>query len=151
MQNHKTFNVNGRMVESFYLSDNDLIDILNNPESNDDDKRFVTEKIVERFISKCCKRIGDSNEDLFARTLSDFMNGKIHDTNKAAFLMTKDHRYLVNETFKLFLRFVHFLSQDYENGNFDGRNKYACETAHTIMAALKKDHLYNVLTDKIER
>jgi hypothetical protein len=56
-----------------------------------------------------------------------------NDFKKAAKKMSCDHRYLQNEMFKVFIEYIKILAENYENGFFDNRNVYACETSKTII------------------
>lgn len=70
-----------------------------------------------------------------ARRMSDNVNGKVCDRRAVAAMLARDHRYLVNEQFKLFYEFCHILAMDYEAGRFDPRNEWACKMAHEFMQA----------------
>jgi hypothetical protein len=47
--------------------------------------------------------------------------------------LSHEHRTLQQGVFGMFLQYAKVLASNYEKGNFDGRNEYACKTASTIM------------------
>lgn len=84
------------------------------------------------------REIFENSEDVektFAELFSDFVNGYCHDKKKVAELMSRDHRYLQNEMFKIFVEYVKILAKNYENRFYDGRNEWACETAKKFVDA----------------
>ena len=133
----KKFNINGREKEWFYLSNNELVDLLESDISAED-KEFINKQIISRFKQENCTRnSSEDNHDVFARQFSNFMNGKCYDMKKTAKLLANDHRYLVQEMFKLNLAFIKKLAENYQNGIYDGRNEWACQTANFINEKLE--------------
>ena len=57
--------------------------------------------------------------------------------------LSTDHRYLVNEMFKTFLHFSGQLARNFENGNYDCRNEFACKLSKVMIDALIKEDLYH--------
>ena len=51
--------------------------------------------------------------------------------------MAKDHRYLQSEMFKVCLEYIEILAENADKGYYDGRNKWACETAKKMVNNLK--------------
>ena len=49
------------------------------------------------------------------------------------------HRYLVNEMFVIVLRFIGILAKNYDDGHYDGRDRYACSMSKKIIDYLKQD------------
>jgi hypothetical protein len=49
-----------------------------------------------------------------------------------------EHRYLQNEMFKVCLEYIKQLAENCENGWYDPRNKYACETSKKIIDYFKE-------------
>jgi hypothetical protein len=137
----KKFNIKGREVPYYLLSNNDLIDLYQSNTISIEDKEFINEKIISRFEQENCKRYGESNDNVFARQLSNFINGKMESRDATAKLMANDHRYLVQETFKLFLKYMEVLATNYENGCYDGRNNFSCETSYKIIEFLKENKI----------
>lgn len=133
----KTFNINGREIQYFYLTNNELIDLLDSDISNED-KEFITKQIIKRFEYNNCCRPNEDNHNVFVRQFSDFVNGKCHNKEKVAKLMANDHRYLQQEMFLIFMSYVEVLSNNFENGFYDDRNKWSCEMANKIQQLLLK-------------
>ena len=48
------------------------------------------------------------------------------------------HRYLVNSFFIVVLRFVGILAKNYKDGNYDGRNEFACCLSKIMIDALRE-------------
>ena len=79
-----------------------------------------------------------------ADIISEMVNKSSFRPMEVGVELTTDHRYLVNEEFKMFLHFAGQLARNYENGNFDGRNEFACKCAKIMTDALKQSDLYDV-------
>lgn len=77
------------------------------------------------------KKFIDADKAIY-RQMSDNVNGKMCDKRAVAAMLARDHRYLVNEQFKLFYEFCHILAMDYESGAYDPRNEWACKMAHQM-------------------
>lgn len=130
----KKFVINGRETAYYYLTNQELIDLLNDSNTSKEDKEFLTQQIITRFKYECCPRDKDEdNHDVFARQFENFVNGKCYDMKKTANIMSKKHRYLVQEMFKLFIEFVRKLSQDYDNKRYDGRNEWSAQMSKEIV------------------
>lgn len=76
------------------------------------------------------------NEQEFVKQESDFINGRLHHTKEVAQAMARDHRYLVEQRFKLFLEYFKELAKNYRTGFFDPRNEWACKCARVAIDAL---------------
>jgi hypothetical protein len=72
----------------------------------------------------------------FVKTESDFINGGLSHTKEVAQAMAQDHRYLVQERFKLTLEYWKELAKNYRKGRHDPRNEWACKTASVAINAL---------------
>ena len=48
------------------------------------------------------------------------------------------HRYLVNSFFGVVIRFIGILAKNYADGNYDGRNEFACRLSKIMIDALKE-------------
>lgn len=65
---------------------------------------------------------------------SSFVNGASQDEIKEfATDISHDHRTLVQAKFGLFLQFAKVLASNYDSGNYDLRNEYACKVSKDIM------------------
>lgn len=76
-------------------------------------------------------------EKQLAGTITDAINGSF---SKKEFCeaMSKEHRYLQYEFTELCLWWFEKLAEMYEQGNYDGRNEYACRTGKEITEFLNK-------------
>jgi len=134
----KKFTINGREVEDYYLSNSDLIYLINSDKTSEEDKEYLKNKVIERFTYDLCPRCGEDNDDVFARFFGNFVNGKCHSMKKVAERMCREHRYLQNEMFHVCLEYIKKLAENCENGWFDPRNKYAAETSKKIIDFFKE-------------
>lgn len=69
-----------------------------------------------------------------AEALSAFINSA--DSDEIVLLandIARDHRTLVQRKFGFFLAFTKVLARNYNEGNYDARNEYACKTSVGIM------------------
>lgn len=134
------FTIDGREYESYQLSNNQITYLLSNSNISKEEKDFLMDKVLERFKSCLCQIEGETDDDVFARFFSDYVNKCPNDFNKATDKMARDHRYLQNEMFIFFMSYVQKLSKAFENGNYDDRNRYACKTSNMIIKALNKEN-----------
>lgn len=132
----KKFFVNGREKEWFYLTNRELVDLLKDEKTSEEDKKYLNDMLLIRFERDNCPDVGEDEHNVFAKQISKFVNGKCHDMEKTARLMANDHRYLVQEMFKLFIAFAKELSKDFFKGAYDPRNQWACSKSVEIMNKL---------------
>lgn len=132
----KKFFVNGREKEWFYLTNRELVDLLKDEKTSEEDKKYLNDMLLIRFERENCPDVGEDEHNVFAKQISNFVNGKCHDMEKTARLMANDHRYLVQEMFKLFIAFAKELSKDFFKGAYDPRNQWACSKSVEIMNKL---------------
>lgn len=78
-----------------------------------------------------------SKEKQLAGTITDAMNGRF---SKKEFCeaMSREHRYLQGEFTELCIWWLEKCAEMYEQNNYDGRNKYACQVGKQITEFLKK-------------
>lgn len=134
----KKFKINGKEKEWFYLTNSEIIDLYEDKNTSNEDKEFLLERIIKKFKNELCPH--SSNEDMnnvFVRQFSNFINSSNCDKIKTAKLLSKDHRYLVQEMFLLALEYIKVLAKDYEDGIYDGRNEYSCKKSSEIVDYLK--------------
>lgn len=81
-------------------------------------------------------------KDSKAHTISELVNVTTFSPLETGVELTTDHRYLVNEEFKMFLHFIGQLSRNYDKGSYDDRNEFACKCAKTMVTALEQADLY---------
>jgi hypothetical protein len=132
----KKFLVNGHEKEWFYLTNRELVDLLKDEKTSEEDKKYLNDMLLIRFERDNCPDVGEDEHNVFAKQISNFVNGKCHDMEKTARLMANDHRYLVQEMFKLFIAFAKELSKDFFKGAYDPRNQWACSKSVEIMNKL---------------
>ena len=89
---------------------------------------------MERLISEKDKEF----TDVFSR----FVNGKMGSAQLTGEEWANDHRYLVNEKFKVVMAFIDKLAYCYEQGWYDPRDEWACTLSASIMEHLKEKQLY---------
>ena len=82
------------------------------------------------------------NDKEFADVFSRFVNGLMGSAVKTGKELANDHRYLVNQKFKVVIAFVEQLAENYQKGEYDARNEWACKLASEIIENLKEKKLY---------
>lgn len=131
------FNINNREVESYQLSNNEVLELYASA-SKTEEKEALNSIIIERFKNNLCQEPGESEDDVFARFFGNFVNGRLRSSKKVAERMCTEHRYLQQEMFKVCLEYIKKLAENYNNGYFDGRNEWSCETSNLIVNAMEK-------------
>ena len=132
------FNIDGREIEDYQLSNKQLLELVRSEETTKEEKEFLTSKIIDRFSYDLCPKAGENEDDVFVRFFSNFVNGKLTSKKYVANKMANEHRYLQSEMFKVCMAYINKLSENYANGYYDGRNSYACETSSKIIKALNE-------------
>lgn len=130
------FTINGREYEPYDLSDKDLYELVKGRSDyplNYEQKKVLSDKLLERFGRALCPKDGETRDDVFARFFSNYVNRCPNDFEKAAKAMGRDHRYLQSEMFKFCVEYMKVLAEHYDNGCYDGRNQWACKTARTLI------------------
>lgn len=79
-----------------------------------------------------------------AEKIEDIVNNMSFNTLETGVKLTRIHRYLVNELFKMFVHFAGQLARRYDNGSYDGRDSYACECSRIIIDALAEKEKYDI-------
>lgn len=150
----KTFTINGREKKDFELTNQELVDLIRDENTTQEDKDILVEKMTSRFEYDLCphRREGETENDVFARFFSNYVNGKTEpvkmltedyktewvDGRKAAAMkMAQDHRYLQNEMFKVCLEYIKILAENCDKGYYDPRNEWACKTSKEMIDHLK--------------
>ena len=135
--------INGREYEDYQLSNEDLYYLVSGKKYtytlSEEEKKILTDRLIERFKHECCKREGESGDELFARQFSNYVNRCPNDFEKAAEAMGRDHRYLQNEMFKLCIEYFKVLEQAYLDDRYDDRNRWAVRTANKALSLLRAD------------
>ena len=130
------FKVDGRELEAYQLSNEQIVRLLDSEDITDMGYDFLMEKVLERFKNECCPQYGETNDNVFVRSFSRFVNGRCGNKEKVAELMCNEHRYLQTQMFYVCLAYIRKLAENMEKGNFDLRNMYACQTAKQMREAL---------------
>jgi hypothetical protein len=130
------FEIDGREYEDYQLSNEQIVRLLDSEDITDMGYDYLMEKVLERFKNECCPNQGENNDNVFVRQFSSFVNGKCHNKENVAELMSREHRYLQSEMFFVCLAYIRKLAENMKKGNFDLRNAYACQTAKQMIEAL---------------
>ena len=130
------FEIEGREYEDYQLSNEQIVRLLDSEDITDMGYDFLMEKVLERFKNECCPQYGETNDNVFVRSFSRFVNGRCGNKEKVAELMCNEHRYLQTQMFYVCLAYIRKLAENMEKGNFDLRNMYACQTAKQMIEAL---------------
>ena len=154
----KKFNINGREVDWYNLTDNEVVDLLEKEDTSSEDKEFLNKQVISRFKRECCAKPGETNNDVFVRQFSDYVNGRMqsekvynHEAGKDEWIggekacakkMATEHRYLQQEMFKVCLEYIKVLAKNYENGIYDGRNEWACQTSKGFVDYCKENDIW---------
>lgn len=136
------FIIDNREVADFNLTNNEMVELLNSSSTTDEEKEQLKNLIVSRFQHNLCRYAGETEDDVFARFFSNFVNGRMNSKRKVAEKMANDHRYLQSEMFKVCLEYIKVLAEHNENGYYDGRNEWACKTSGKIVELLKAENYY---------
>lgn len=131
------FTIDGREYEDYQLSNEQIVRLLEGDyEVTDMGHDLLMQTVYERFKNECCPKYGETNDNVFVRSFSRFVNGRCGNKEKVAELMCNEHRYLQTQMFYVCLAFIRKLAENMEKGNFDLRNMYACQTAKQMIEAL---------------
>ena len=131
------FEIDGREYENYQLSNEQIVRLLEGDyEVTDMGHDLLMQTVYERFKNECCPKYGETNDNVFVRSFSRFVNGRCGNKEKVAELMCNEHRYLQNQMFFVCLAYIRKLAENMEKGNFDLRNMYACQTAKQMIEAL---------------
>ena len=131
------FTVDGRELEAYQLSNRQMVDLIkNDTKAASEERDYLMEQVLNRFESDCCPNCGETNDNVFVRQFSSFVNGKCGYKENVAELMAREHRYLQSEMFFVCLAYIRKLAENYDNDCYDLRNEYACRTAKQMISAL---------------
>ena len=135
----KKFIIDGREYQTYQLSNRQMLDLIKGNEISDDDRKLLMSKVLDRVEYDLCPRCGETNDEVFVRFFSNFVNGSMRSKQNVAEKMSLEHRYLQNEMFMVCMAYITKLAENCERGYYDGRNEYACKTAQKII-----DHLNEI-------
>ena len=74
----------------------------------------------------------------FVKATEKFINVYGAERLEAAKGWANMHRYLVNSFFGVVIRFIGILAKNYADGNYDGRNEFACRLSKIMIDALRE-------------
>lgn len=77
----------------------------------------------------------------FAKEFENFVNGRMASADKTGRELTKAHRYLQQQMFKVFIGFVRQLAINYREGRYDDRNEWTSHLAYMIYNHLLEERL----------
>ena len=132
------FVIDNREYEDYQLSNEQIVKLIESGNLMGSEKSYLMEKAYQRFKSDLCPKSGETNDDVFARFFSNYVNRCPNNLYRAAKAMSRDHRYLQNEMFKVFMSYVKILAENCEIGAYDQRNEYAAETSKKIIDYFKE-------------
>lgn len=132
------FTIDNREYEAWELSNEQIVKLIEENPNGSEKRNALTEIMIGRFKSDLCAKAGETRDDVFAHFFSNYVNRLPNDFKRAASTMSREHRYLQNEMFKVCLEYIKKLAENCENGWFDPRNKYAAETSKKIIDYFKE-------------
>lgn len=154
----KKFSINGREVEWYHLTDNEVVDLLEKEDTSSEDKEFLNKQLIDRFKRECCAKPGETVNDVFVRQFSEHVNGRMQsekvynrETGKDDWIggaqacarkMAREHRYLQQEMFKVCLEYIKVLAENYEKGIYDGRNEWSCKVSKDFVDYCKEKDIW---------
>lgn len=65
----------------------------------------------------------------FAQEFANFVNGRMCSADNTGRELTRAHRYLQQQMFKVFVGFMRQLAYNYQKGSYDNRNEWASRLA----------------------
>lgn len=138
----KVFVINGREVKDYQLRNTDILSLLEKNDISAEDREYLTQRVLDIFKYDLCPRKDEDNEDqVFVRFFSDFVNGKMWSKEKTAEGLARQHRYLQQQMFYLFLEYAKVLAENADKGYYDARNEYSCKVSKEIIDNLKEKKL----------
>ena len=77
----------------------------------------------------------------FAKEFTNFVNGRMCSAEKTGKELTRAHRYLQQQMFRVFISFMRQLAFNYQKGSYDQRNEWASRLAATAYDRLTEENL----------
>ncbi len=141
-------------IKTWEMQNHELLSAYKDAKDSDVKDKLLS-AILGRFENDSCRREGETTDNaLFARQFGNFVNGRmqgervfdrVSNTYKhcagadvVAEKMANEHRYLQGVMFDVCAAYIKKLAENYKNGVYDARNKYAAETSNMIVEALKE-------------
>jgi hypothetical protein len=135
------FKIDGRELETYQLSNKELVKLFNST-TDEKEKQELSDDIIYRFNQYLCAEDGETEDDVFAKFFSGFVNGKMRSPKKIAKRLGKEHRYLQQEMFKVCIEYIKELARHKECGFYDPRNEWACDCSQKIVEFCKSSNVY---------
>ena len=83
-----------------------------------------------------------SKQDIeFAKVFENFVNGRMRSAETTGRELSRAHRYLQQQMFKVFIGFMRQLAHNYQKGYYDDRNEWASRVAAEAYATLVEKEL----------
>jgi hypothetical protein len=83
-----------------------------------------------------------SKQDIeFAKEFESFVNGRMRSADDTGRELSRAHRYLQQQMFKVFIGFMRQLAHNYQKGYYDDRNEWASRVAAEAYATLVEKEL----------
>ncbi|MCS2793811.1 sulfide:quinone reductase [Bacteroides faecis] len=80
----------------------------------------------------------------FAQEFANFVNGRMCSAENTGRELTRAHRYLQQQMFKVFIGFMRQLAYNYQEGTYDERNEWASRLASEAYTRLiESDLIYD--------
>ena len=80
-------------------------------------------------------------DEAFAQEFANFVNGRMCSAERTGRELTRAHRYLQQQMFKVCIGFIRQLALNYQRGYYDERNKWASCLAAVAYDRLTEDNL----------
>lgn len=77
----------------------------------------------------------------FAKEFENFVNGRMRSAETTGRELSRAHRYLQQQMFKVFISFMRQLVHNYQKGYYDDRNEWASRVAAEAYATLVEKEL----------
>ena len=129
------YNVNGREKETYEMNNLELLKAFNSAEYKGNEELLNT--LVYRFAYNLTPHDdNETNDDVFVRFFSNFVNGEMLSSKNVAKLMANEHRYLQEQMFIVCYEYIRILAKNFEIGFFDPRTEWACKRAHKMLSVV---------------
>lgn len=127
------FEIDGREYEPYQLNNGQILRLLKSDSLTDSGRNTLMKLVMNRFEYDLCPKGGETNDEVFARFFSSYVNHCPNNFKRAAKAMGREHRYLQSEMFKMCIEYIKVLAEHYNNNCYDPRNEWACSTAYSII------------------
>lgn len=77
----------------------------------------------------------------FVQEFANFVNGRMCSADQTGKELTRAHRYLQQQMFKVFIGFMRQLAYNYQKGTYDDRNEWASRLASEAYTHLIESNL----------